>query len=628
MTPRPQGSGRSMAWPALIAAVLTVFALAPATAGAASASASAVSYQRADRAVVQAATKLAACQRTHRARSCTRLSSALQRAGRRLTAAERRLGRTARAAKARQSGRRTAPNVNLKGSRLTWNRVAGVSSYLVMRRVSGRKDRFAVVSGTSTRARSVRGKKVRYAVRTAVVGSGWSAFVEYFARLADRRKAAPTITVSGTTLSWGQVADVKDYVFVTKVPGRTDAYTTVRATKLTPPAVPGATVRYSARTNVDGSAWAREVSVSYPADGTAPVVSTPAPAPAPAAPTPSSGDDTQPAPTPAPTPTPAPAPTPKPADGPLRVGINSGSAVQWELSFIETLGARHARMEFDISTPATDLAPVVEAYARAGIQPLLLAGFNARIPTSDEARNVASWAAAYGPGGTFWKGKGFPASVAVANIEFGNETNNPWQYDRNYGDDWYKDPTFLQRARTYALRVKEAHQAIAAANPSVGLLAVGDQYSGYTTWVDSMFQAVPDLGSYVEGWTVHPYGPQWKTPIDNMIAATRGHGAPDRPVYITEWGLTTDNGRCLSNNYGWNPCMTYSDAATTLRTAIEGMRARYGSRLAEVYLYQARDQRAPGESTDREHYFGALHSDKTPKGDYTAEVQRLLTSNP
>ena len=45
--------------------------------------------------------------------------------------------------------------------------------------------------------------------------------------------------------------------------------------------------------------------------------------------------------------------------------------------------------------------------------------------------------------------------------------------------------------------------------------------------------------------------------MDSTVNATRNAGARDVPLWITEWGLSTDNGRCLSDNYGWDKCMTY-----------------------------------------------------------------------
>jgi hypothetical protein len=62
-------------------------------------------------------------------------------------------------------------------------------------------------------------------------------------------------------------------------------------------------------------------------------------------------------------------------------------------------------MEFGIDMPASQMSSTIEAYAKVGIQPLLLAGFDCRLPSAEEARNVATWPAQFGPGGTLWKGE-------------------------------------------------------------------------------------------------------------------------------------------------------------------------------------------------------------------------------
>ena len=98
------------------------------------------------------------------------------------------------------------------------------------------------------------------------------------------------------------------------------------------------------------------------------------------------------------------------------------------------------------------------------------------------------------------------------------------------------------------------------------------------------------------------------------------------PIYVTEWGLATDDGRCLSDNYGWDRCMTYREAAGTLRDTLGEMRARYGDRLRAVILYQLRDQRRSGDDRDREGYFGALRAEGEPKGAWTRAVREQLSS--
>jgi hypothetical protein len=305
------------------------------------------------------------------------------------------------------------------------------------------------------------------------------------------------------------------------------------------------------------------------------------------------------------------------------MGLVAGSALTYELPFIQRLGAGTARMEVSIDTPVSQIVPIAEAYARAGIRPLLMASFDGTTPSSAEAQSLGAWAAELGPGGSAWKGKASPAGTAVTSIEFGNETS----YSYQYSDD--SASGYATRAQNYAVRFKEAQAAIQAADPGVGLLAQGDPGNAPgTSWMDNMFKAVPNLGQLVAGWTVHPYGPNWQSVMDKVISSAQADGAPSSiPLEVTEWGLSTDNGHCLESNYGFNACMSYQEASTTLQSTVAAMRTRYGSRLAAFYLYQAHDQKATGASVNRESYFGALQSNEAPKGNYTTAVESLLSAN-
>ena len=170
---------------------------------------------------------------------------------------------------------------------------------------------------------------------------------------------------------------------------------------------------------------------------------------------------------------------------------------------IQKLGADIVRLEFDVGAPASALRASVDAVARSGARPLLLAGFHGRIPTEAEARNLAGWAAEFGPGGSFWNGRP-DGHLAVRQIEFGNETS----YSHQYGDTW-SSQSYKDRAKVYATRVAQAHAAIAVTGRPVGLVAQADDGgTGSASWVDSMFDAVPNLGQLVDGWSVHPYGPR------------------------------------------------------------------------------------------------------------------------
>ena len=266
---------------------------------------------------------------------------------------------------------------------------------------------------------------------------------------------------------------------------------------------------------------------------------------------------------------------------------------------------------------------MVGAYAARGITVQPLAGFHARLPSTQEAQNLRNWALRFGPGGTFWQGRS-DGQYAVRNIEFGNETSFDYQYGGDGGQ-----PSYFQRARDYAQRVKEAH--IALQGTGVGLL-VQAQEAGGGGWTDAMFSSVPDLLNYVEGWTIHPYGPPHNTgfwssagQMNAMLSELAQHGDSSKPVYITEWGISTDDGRNLSDNYGWPTNMTYAQAGAGLRDTFNTWRSAYGSRLVQVLIYTGSDGQLPGDSSDRESYFGVVRIDGADKGAYTTEVRAQIS---
>jgi hypothetical protein len=266
------------------------------------------------------------------------------------------------------------------------------------------------------------------------------------------------------------------------------------------------------------------------------------------------------------------------------------------------------------------MEPIVADYAAKGIQVEFLADFYASMPTPAEADSLATWAKTFGPGGSFWANR-TDGQLAVKMIEFGNETSYSYQYSND------TTAGYASRAQTYALRFKEAATAVSAVNPGVGMLAQGDAGNAGSTWISNMFKAVPNLGQYVAGWTIHPYGPGWRSRFEALIAETAAQGAPSNiPIDVTEWGLSTDNGQCVTENYGWNACMTYDEAGEVLTRTVSEMRQMLGSRMGLFMLYQVRDKVAPGASNDREEYFGALQHELAPKGAYTTAAQALMAS--
>ena len=242
------------------------------------------------------------------------------------------------------------------------------------------------------------------------------------------------------------------------------------------------------------------------------------------------------------------------------------------------------------------------------------------MPSPTEAQDLASWADAYGPGGTFWTGRS-NGDMAIRSIEFGNETDYSGQYHDEPGDASYR-----LRAEAYAVRVKEAAQAIQSSDSSVGLLVQADDTTG--DWINGMYAAVPDLTKYVAGWTMHPYGGREYNEyrFRALIKQAAEHGASSIPIDVTEWGVTTDNGRCLEYNDGLNPCMTYQEAGQEVRSSLAWMKEMLGSKLAMFIFYQTGDQAPSGVTTNWQDYFGALQHEGQPKGPFTEAVEAVLHS--
>ncbi|MEA2216817.1 MAG: hypothetical protein QOK19_2378 [Solirubrobacteraceae bacterium] len=561
---------------------------------------------RADHRLVAQARGLHACLRKSggRAGACTGSRSAVQSAGHAFTLAQRAL-----AARAAATGRRGAyssfysrtPALKASGYKLNWTSVPRVRGYVLVAEVPGQGNRYSVVHGTSATPPPVPGVTVTYVIRTAVHSSHWSNPVKVTYPPAPpaptptptppaggteglNLRAAPELRASGQALTWNLVAGVSSYVLMTQVPGQGEAFTSVSGTSYTPPAVPGKTVSYSIRTAIAGSAWAPNVTITYPA-----------------------------------------APTEPPPSGPsvgvgastgFQPGINSGTNAQ-DYVGATFLGAKIVRIEMPIGAPASALESTVANYAARGIRVAPLAGFYGKVPTPAEAQNLAGWAKMFGPGGTFWA-KRTDGRLAIQTIEFGNETSAGYQYHDNAGD-----PSYQERAKNYALRLKEAATAISGTGVNVGLLAVSEDWTG--DWMNGMFSAVPNLGSYITGWISHPYGSGWRSKVEGLIKQAAAHGAPSNlPIDITEWGISTDGASCVNDNYGLNPCMSYAEAGEVLRKNVSEIKGLIGSRLGLFLIYQVRDQLPAGVSKDREAYFGLLQHEGQPKGAFTTAVQELL----
>jgi hypothetical protein len=447
-------------------------------------------------------------------------------------------------------------------------------------------------------------------------------------------RRAPVLAVAGDRLTWTRNPRVDAYVLLRAVAGRAPQYSVIHGTAATPAPIPGATVDYRIRTSAGWSAWSDMQQITYLAPATPPAP-LPSASKTPAAPAPGEAFSPR-----APASAPAEAETkteveaetetseahsetnPQPAASTsnFQPGLVSGTNMNEDLQGAVLLGAKVVRIGFSIATTTKEMEPVIAGYAAKGIRVQPLAEFYARTPSPTEAQNLASWARAFGPGGTFWASHA-GGQLAIEAIEFGNETASEGQYNDRPGE-----ASFQARAETYALRFKEAAGAISATGAHVGLLAQDEDTSG--DWINAMYTAVPDLTNYVAGWTIHPYGGEQynRERLDALITQTAAHGASAIPVDITEWGVSTDNGDCVNFNEGFNLCMSYEEAAQVLKSTVTWIRKLLGNRLGDFFLYQVRDQRSAGSSSNCQYFYGVLQHELQPKGAYTTAAQALLSS--
>lgn len=283
----------------------------------------------------------------------------------------------------------------------------------------------------------------------------------------------------------------------------------------------------------------------------------------------------------------------------------------------QSLGVRNMRM-FDraLSLSVDQIVSDCNIYQSRGIRPYILADVDLRGPYPG---NIGPWAAAVGPGGT----RAHP-TLPVQWIELGNE--------EFYS---YKRTDFVSAAGPYATNFKRCAQAVAAANPNVKCLFMLDidarGTTAYQQLVNAIYSAVPDIHNYVGGWVFHIYGPMSGAStqkVEQLLNMVGAKGAPSSiGVFITEDGVSSDNGNNLSNNYGWPTNLTYDQAGTILRNKFRDVRAHpaWGSRLRLWTNYQAHDQKPPGYNEsgyrNREWFFGVVKQDNSAKGDMTQSVR-------
>jgi hypothetical protein len=404
---------------------------------------------------------------------------------------------------------RQAPALTVNGETISWPQIDSIEYYVLATIVPGRATSYSLVHGESVTPPPVAGTTVRYSVRTSAKDSQWAPEVSITypaapppSPAAPDPLEAPAIIVEGSRLRWNQVASVKTYILLTRVAGRADVYSEVEGTSVTPAAVPGATVIYSVRTAVEGSAWAKEVAITYP----------------------------QPPPTTAKEESPSTGTGEQTASGQLHmdVALDIGGWA-WESAIRDESGAakyvRSSYKHFDTDSQMAMLA-------NAGVTLMPLFGEGGTLAEYDNASfvsEIVSWFKRYGKGGTFWAGR--PADLGASTAELLNEPGNPY---------FYSD---YSNIALYASLTKAVHAALEANfAPAIRPKLLVSYDGGYNG--SEYGRALFADGAAADGVTVHPYGGHGSiSALGNRERVTQAHAGTGLPVYVTEVGWPTAVGQ-------------------------------------------------------------------------------------
>jgi hypothetical protein len=427
----------------------------------------------------------------------------------------------------RRSRSVAAPVLSAQAETLSWTSVYSGTNYVlatIRHPTTTRDTTYSVVSGTSFKAPAVSGETVKYAVRADADGAAWSneVSITYAAPTppppppsATPSVAAPVLSAQAETLSWTSVYRGTNYVLATirhPTTTRDTTYSVVSGTSFKAPAVSGETVKYAVRADADGAAWSNEVSITYAA---------------------------------------APAP---PANSSLVKGMvtnalgwgTQGPAVMNETA---SIGASWLREDLAWRTVMPDRV----THDWSAFDGLLSTAKSNNKTILPLLGSLPSWTTADDTAG-------YADFVKQAVQRYGPGTSANLTWFELWNEPYYDSAGLQSDPDRYAKLVKAAVTAARQVNPNVKFLVAAEMdydvnpaghgpYQGRFMWTDEMFQSVPDLGSYIDAISVHPYGnvdPSTAVAanrmsfqrIDSIRQTFLNHGV-DRPEWITEIGWST-----------------------------------------------------------------------------------------
>ncbi|MGH2948671.1 MAG: hypothetical protein ACRDPC_20850, partial [Solirubrobacteraceae bacterium] len=365
----------------------------------------------------------------------------------------------------------------------------------------------------------------------------------------------------------------------------------------------------------------------------------------------------EPAPDPVPEPDPTPAPDPQPPAAPAAVGISA--TLRWlgasdqaaTISRLRAAGVQYAREDFHWSLVERTRGTydwsrydsLVRESAKQGLRLIAIPNSppswatvsSITAPVSGPALDgyIAFIRAAiqrYGSTGSFWTANPGLPKVPVTTWNIWNE---PW-------GNWAWDPG-LPDPGGYARMFKAVVQAARPADPEARFMAevetFANGYSTPTSFMHGMFDAVPDLGEYMDLASHHPY-PEHAPPDQCRANAVSRGVHEDWKATMYEFCRVRDvrailDARGASRTRLWITEIGFTTAPSADRTVTEAQQAQYVHDVFRLlrqwrivdgvlwYCYKTNES----SPTDREAWFGLVHADGRPKPAWDAFVDELRT---
>ena len=196
----------------------------------------------------------------------------------------------------------------------------------------------------------------------------------------------------------------------------------------------------------------------------------------------------------------------------------------------------------------------------------------------------------------------YRANPSILAIEVLNEPGGTWF--------WGSNALGQTNASAYANLLKTVHNAFVSAfgaNRPAILASYDGGYSGGLTWGQMVWASDPNVASYIDGITVHPYGGTSNSSasaLGNRANVAAAHAATGLPVYITEIGWPTAVGQSATGD-----SLQWSEAAQATNIYDFVTWARGTSYIKAVIIFNYADYGS-------NNWYGIVRADQSHKKGY------------